>query len=295
MRLTSILGACAAVMAVFASAQVRAEDAGRDFRFEFRPDFAACKGDASLEKALSDGIVLGISPSPPYTSLDPATGKAAGIDVEIVEAALEWLGVTKISYEVAPFSSLTPALMSSRIDLIAANIHVTPDRLQVISFTGPSWWYGPAITVKAGNPSGIHTFENLKSNKVGAIAGSAADEYLRSMGVEVVPFQTDADQFMSLSQGRVDVILEDDVKVATFISENKSAEIEMVAGVEIPEDLIFTYGYGYARYGMRKEDCVLRSAISQALAEVRGNGKVSSVLRQNGLSDRNLFYFPVSN
>ncbi|MDR6757102.1 ABC-type amino acid transport substrate-binding protein [Mycoplana sp. BE70] len=290
-----MLAACALVATTFASSQIRAEEAGQDFRFEFKPDFAACEGDGSLKKALSDGIVLGISPSPPYTSIDPANGKAGGIDVEIVESALQWLGVTKISYEVAPFSSLTPALLSKRIDMIAANIHVTPDRLEVISFTGPGWWYGPAITVLAGNPSSIQSFEDLKSHKVGAIAGSAADEYLRSMGVEVVPFQTDADQFMSLSQGRVDVILEDDVKVATFINENQGAGIEMVAGVAIPDDLIFTYGYGYARYGMRKDDCSLRTAISHALAEVRGNGKVSAVLRQNGLSDRNLFYFPVSN
>lgn len=295
MRLPSILRIVAiAASATFAGGAL-AQDADATFRFEFKPDFQACQSDGSLTKALDEGVVLGISPSPPYTSIDPATNKADGIDVEIIEAALNWVGVTKISYEVAPFSSLTPALLSKRIDLLASNIHVTPDRLKVISFTGPAWWYGPAITVQKGNPAGLAKFEDLVGRKVGAIAGSAADEYLRSMGVEVVPFQTDAEQFMSLTQGRVDVILEDDVKVATFMKENPDASIEMVAGVEVPEDLIFTYGYGYARYGVRMEDCTLRSALSQALGEVRGNGKVSSVLRKYGLTDRNLFFFPVSN
>lgn len=285
---------CLSLAATLAfAAPVLAEDSGP--RFEFSPSLEACTGDTSLQDAQANGITLGISPSPPYTSLDPATGKASGIDVEIVEAALGWLGIDKIAYEVAPFSSLTPSLISERIDMVAANIHVTPDRLKVLSFTGPGWWYGPAITVGKGNPKGIRTFEDLKNHKVGAIAGSAADEYLRSLGVEVAPFQTDADQFMSLSQGRVDVILEDDIKVATYIAENKDASIEMVAGVEIPEDLIFQYGYGYARYGIRNEDCMLRSAMSLALAEVRGNGQVSGVLRKYGLTDRNLFYFPVSN
>ncbi len=295
MRLTTSLAAMTLALSGLLAAQARAEDAASSFRFEFSPNFEACAGDSSLANALANGITLGISPSPPYTSLDPATGKAAGLDVEIVEAALDWLGVKKITYEVAPFSSLTPSLLSKRIDMVAANIHVTPDRLKVISFTGPGWWYGPAITVQSGNPAGIHSFDDLKKHKVGAIAGSAADEYLRSMGVEVVPFQTDSDQFLSLAQGRVDVILEDDVKVATYIAENKGTGIEMVSGVQIPEDLIFTYGYGYARYGVRQEDCMLRTAMSQALAEVRGNGKVSAVLHKYGLSGRNLFFFPVSN
>lgn len=286
------LGFSLAATLTFA-APVLAQDAAA--RFEFTPGFEACAGDTSLSDAQANGITLGISPSPPYTSLDPATGKASGIDVEIVEAALGWLGIDKITYEVAPFPSLTPSLISERIDMVAANIHVTPDRLKVISFTGPGWWYGPAITVGKGNPKAIHSFEDLKNHSVGAIAGSAADEYLRSLGVEVVPFQTDADQFISLSQGRVDVILEDDIKVATYIAENKDESIEMVAGVEIPDELIFQYGYGYARYGIRMEDCMLRSAMSMALAEVRGNGQVSGVLRNYGLTDRNLFYFPVSN
>ncbi len=279
-------------LAALGQAQAQDAPATEAGRFEIGPMFEGCD-DGSLAEALADGIVLGISPSPPYTSVDPSTNEAWGIDVEIIEPALRWLGITNITYEVAPFSSLTPALLSGRIDIVASNIHVTPDRLEVISFTGPAWWYGPAVTVAAGNPAGITSFDDLVGREVGAIAGSAADEYLRKIGAEVVPFQTDADQFLSLAQGRVDVILEDDVKVASYLAENPGTGIEMVSGVTIPDELIFEYGYGYARYALRKEDCMLRTALSQGLAEVRGNGTVSAVLRAYGLSDRNLFFFPL--
>ena len=67
---------------------------------------------------------------------------------------------------------------------------------------------------------------------------------------------------------------------------------EMVAGVVLPEDLL-KQGYGYARYGFRKEDCSLRSMYSQGVAEARGAGSVSTVLKQHGFGDRNLFVFPV--
>jgi len=262
------------------------------FQFEAPPLFDKC-GDPSLATAIASGITLGISPSPPYSSLDPSTKKAAGLDVELAEAALKWAGITKINYEVMPFGQLIPALLAKRIDVVASNIHVTPDRLKAVSFSGPAWWYGPAIVTAKGNPAGITSFDTLKGKKVGAIAGSAADEYLRKIGVTVTAFQTDAEEFSAITTGRVDAILDDDVKIIEFLNANKSSPIEIVANVTIPEELIFKYGYGYARYAVRKEDCSLRAAFTQGLAEVRGNGQASSILKTYGLTNRNLFFFPL--
>jgi polar amino acid transport system substrate-binding protein len=263
----------------------------QEFKNEAKPLFENC-GDPSYEKAKSEGITVGISPSPPFTSLDPNTKKAEGLEVEIGEAALDWMQVKNIRYEVMPFGQLIPALLSKRIDAVAA-IHITPDRLKVISFTGPAYWYGPALLVKKGNPDQITSFDALKGKKIGAIAGSAADEYLRTVGAEVVPFQTDAEEFSAVSTGRVSAILEDDTKVALFLKANKDAPMEMVTGIAVPDELIFKYGYGYVRIGLRKENCSLRAAYTQGLAEIRGNGQVSAMLKKYGFSNRNLFFFPM--
>ena len=97
------LGLCAAALLLgIGAAQAQ------EFRFEAVPLFENC-GDASLQKAKQDGITLGISPSPPYSSLDPGSKKAEDLDVEINEAALKWIGVTNIRYEVMPFGQLIPA------------------------------------------------------------------------------------------------------------------------------------------------------------------------------------------
>lgn len=261
-------------------------------QFEAQPAFDNCKDD-SLQRAMTEGITLGISPSPPYSSIDPNSKQAEGLDVEINEVALKWLGISKIDYEVAPFGQLIPAMLAGRIDVVASNIHITPDRLKVVAFTTPAWWYGPAIVVPKGNPEGITSFDDLQGKAIGAIAGSAADEYLRSIGVTVTPFQSDAEEFSGISQSRVAAILEDDVKVVEFIKANSDAPIEIVPGVAIPDELIFKYGYGYARYALRKEDCSLRLAYSVALHEMWGSGAVSSILKKYGLSNRNLTYFPL--
>jgi len=262
-------------------------------QIEGKAGFKGC-ADGSLDKAIAEGITLGISPSPPYSNLDPNTNKADGLDVEINEAALRWLGVENIKYEVAPFGQLIPMLTSNRIDVVASNIHQTPDRLKVVTFTGPAWWYGPALVAQKGNPTGIKSFDDLKGKKVGAIAGSAADEYLRTIGIEVTPFQEDAAEFAGISTGKVDVILEDDVKVLDYLKANAGAPIEIVPGVAVPEDLIFKYGYGYARYAVRPADCQLRMAYGVALHELWGAGVVSAILKKYGLSNRNLTYFPLN-
>lgn len=279
-----ILVALAALLAMPAGAQ--------EFKHEAQPLFKNC-ADGSYERALKDGITLGFSPSPPYTFIDSKTKEPMGIDWEINVAALQWMGVTQVRHEIMPWSSLIPSILSKRIDVITANIHITPDRIKVISFTGPAWWYGPAIISKKGNPLGIKSYNDLKGRKVGAISGSAADEYLRHIDAEVVPFQTDLEEFTSIQQGRVDVILEDDVKFAEYLKSNADVDLEVIPGIDIPEELIYNYGYGYARYAVRKEDCSLRAAFTQALAEVRGNGTVSRILKKWGLNNRNLFWFPV--
>jgi ABC-type amino acid transport substrate-binding protein len=256
-------------------------------------NFKDCK-DGSLDKATSEGVTLGISPSPPYSSLDPNSKKAEGLDVEINEAALGWLGVKTIKYEVAPFGQLIPMLLSNKIDIVASNIHQTPDRLKVVTFTGPAWWYGPAIVTQKGNPKGVKSFDDLKKVTVGAIAGSAADEYLRKLGINVTAFQEDAAEFSGISSGKVDAILEDDVKVLDYLKANKDAPIEIVNGIAVPEELIFKYGYGYARYALRPADCSLRAAMGVALHELWGAGVVSNILKKYGLSNRNLTYFPLN-
>ncbi|MGB3537030.1 MAG: transporter substrate-binding domain-containing protein [Mesorhizobium sp.] len=264
----------------------------QEFQNEASPLFDNC-GDPSYETAKANGITVGISPSPPFTSLNPDTQKAEGLEVEIDEAAIKWAGIDTIKYEVMPFGQLIPALLAKRIDMVAA-LHITPDRKKVISFGGPAYWYGPGILVKTGNPDGIHSYDDLKGKQIGAIAGSAADEYLRKVGAEVIPFQTDADQFSAVATGRVSAIVDDDTKISLFLAANKEAPMELLKGVKVPDELIFSYGYGYVRPGLRKEDCSLRAAISEGLAEVRGNGNVSALLKKYGFSDANLFFFPLN-
>jgi polar amino acid transport system substrate-binding protein len=260
---------------------------------ESKPMFDGC-GDGSLAKAQKDGITLGFSNNPPEAWLDEQTKSPTGIDWDINKAALDWMGVKTVKIEWMPWESQIPALLSKRTDVIAGNIHHTPERDKVISFSGPAYWYGPVIIVPKGNPLGIKSYDDLKGKKVGGITGSAAEFYLRKVGADLQPFKAEVEELQSLNQGRLEAVLEDDLVYLEFNKTNPGNNLEPLWNIAAPDDIINGGGYGMARFAMRKEDCTLRAAYTQALAEMRANGHVSFILKKYGLSDRNLVFYKLN-
>jgi len=256
---------------------------------EYTPDVANC-GDPSYENAVKNGITLGSNDNPPEFYQD-ANKEPAGIDWEINKAVLDLLGIKKINIVWMPWESVIPSLVSKRIDVIAADIHVNPERVKVISFSGPGWWYGPVLIVQKDNPLKIASYDDLKGKKVGTITGSAADLYLRRIGVETTEFKQEVDELQSLNQGRLDAVLEDDVVYLEFNKKNPNNNLDPLWSIPVPQNIISGGGYGMARFGIRKEDCSLRAAYSEALGEIRASGQVSAILKKYGLSDRNLMMF----
>jgi ABC-type amino acid transport substrate-binding protein len=147
------------------------------------------------------------------------------------------------------------------------------------------------IIVAKGNPLGIKSYDDLKGKKVGSISGSAADSYLGQIGVKSTPFKTEIDELQSLNQGRLEAVLEDDLVYLEFAKSNQGSNLEPLWAIAAPAAIINGGGYGMARFAFRKEDCTLRSAYTQALAEMRANGQVSYILKKYGLSDRNLVLY----
>lgn len=284
MILVSLAGAIAG--AVLLAAPVRADD----FYKEAKPLFENC-ADGSYDRAVKDGITIGVSNVSPHSFVDPKTNEPAGVDVEINQAAADWLGIKTVKFEWLPWESQIPSLLSKRTDVVGTNIHINPERVKVITFSGPAWWYGPVLLVQKGNPDGIKSYDDVKDKDVGAVAGSAAEAYLRNHGSKTVLFEAQNEELQSLNQGRIKYALEDDVVFSDFARTAPDNKIDALSSIPVPTEITYGGGYGYARYAFRPDDCQLRVAYTQALAELRGNGHVSAILKKYGLSDRNLVWY----
>jgi ABC-type amino acid transport substrate-binding protein len=243
-------------------------------------------GDGSYKKAVREGITLGISPDFPWTYRDDKTGQYAGLDVSIFREITRRLGITKVSWEIMPFDGLVPALQTRRIDVIVDNIHENPERLKVVDFTIGAYSYGAAVGVPKGNPKRITSWSALTGKRVGTYAGTFYQPILQGRKdlKEVKLYKTSSIEFADLTAGRVDAIVDDQIKFIQFLQKNPGANMQL-AGFELPPSLRL----GYARYAVRKSDVDLNWAVSRAIAEMRDDGTILKFIKQVGLPASDMF------
>lgn len=249
------------------------------------PGVSFTGGDGSYKRVVKEGIILGIVPDFPWTYQDEKTKEYKGLDIDILREASRRLGIAKISYQIMPFDSLISALQAKRIDIIVDNIHENEGRLKVIDFTSPAYWYGAAIAVQKGNPKHILKWEDLGGKVVGTYRGTFYQPIMEARKdlKELKLFTTSDVEFADLAAGRVDAILDDDIKMLQFIKAHAGINMEL-APVAIPANETL----GYARYALRKTDVDLNHAISRAVDEMRADGTIIKLLVQTGLRPRNL-------
>lgn len=249
-------------------------------------------GDGSFKRVLREGIVIGIANDYPFTYQDEKTKQFDGLDVRVFKMVTKVLGIEKVSWQIVQFDAMIPGLIAKRWDVAADNIHENPKRLAVIDFTSPAYWYGSALAVYKGNPKNIHTAKDLTGKVVGVIRGSFNHNFLekRKDLKELKLYTTNESEFADLAARRIDVTMEDDIKVGLFIKNHGGVPIEFATGYSPSLE-----EYGYARYGIRKDDIDLNHAISRAIDELRAKRDgIPKILEEGGLGLRNMWYWPVT-
>jgi ABC-type amino acid transport substrate-binding protein len=246
------------------------------------PPFACT--DDSYARAVRDGVTFGTYDLQPYLYKD-ANGAPAGYEWDLLKATLEYAGITKINMLYADYGTLLPGLRAKRLDLFPA--HETPERLKLIQFTGPVYWYGPVIAVPAGNPANVKSYDDLVRSgvTVGVVSGSAAQLYMERVKGQIVPYKDQLLELASLADSRESAVLEDAPIIAAYLKAKPDAKIEVLTSVQLPPATLAELGYAYFRWGIRKEDCSLGLAISRALVEVRASGVVKAILEKSGMGD----------
>jgi ABC-type amino acid transport substrate-binding protein len=265
----------------------RAFAAGRPFANGIDPA-TYVGGDGSYARYAKDGVRLGLIEAFPVNYTDPS-GKRTGWNTDLVLAALERSGITKHEFVEGPWETMVPGLQSSRFDLLASDVHVTPERVKIIDFTIPIFWYGDALFVPAGNPAKIHSWADLAGHKVGAGVGTNYAEWLQKrtdLG-DLVLYKGNPEGAADLAAGRVDAYLGEDTNFVAFLKQNPNLPIEAAQGYVPHSDLS-----EWTRFGIRKEDRDFNAVLSRAFAEMYIDGTTLGILKNYGLGERNLFAIP---
>ncbi|WP_050527807.1 transporter substrate-binding domain-containing protein [Pseudorhodobacter aquimaris] len=181
---------------------------------------------------------------------DPAIGaeiaKRMGIEVEVVTTA--WDGIIG-------------GLLANKFDAVVGSMSITAEREKVIDFVGPYYNTKRAFFTVAG--SDITTLEQLDDAVVGLTLGETHDEWARAQGYNVKTYKGLPELLMELTNGRIDVVINDSIPVLLAM---KSGQYDLA---EIPAPDAEKFPAGIA---IRKGNPELKAAMQAALDEMMEDG-----------------------
>lgn len=155
---------------------------------------------------LKCGVMLDVPP----VGMRNSNNEPIGFDIEFCKDMAAALGVKAVFVET-PSPDRIPAILAGRVDIGIASATNTLERAMSVSFSIPYQIWSTGVAVAEKNTS-IKAFEDLKKMNVGTVRGTSGEaavlEDLKSRGNNVISYNSNAEQFLALKQGKVDAIIE---------------------------------------------------------------------------------------
>ena len=204
---------------------------------------------------------------PPFTYTDPRTNQLTGYDIEVMKAVAKQAG-WKLEFVQSQFDAIFAALDAKRIDVIANEITINPERQARYLFTTPYSYSHGVIVTAAGNKS-IHSLKDLKGRTTAQSATSNWFDVAKKAGAKVENVDQFAQAAALLDQGRVDAVVNDNIAVLDYLASTKSAKVKIAgnAGSDI----------GKQALTFRKSDVSLQQQADKALAQLRADGTLKRI------------------
>lgn len=179
---------------------------------------SACGGgeaqSLSARVANGDPVRLAIANEPPYTVLN-ADGTLTGAAPDVAKEVLSRMGVgaDQVEPRQTDYKTMIPGLKAGRWDIVTAGLFMNQDRCAQVSYSSPVIVSPESFAVPAGNPKGIETVGDVKSNpdiKVGVLQDSFELNAAKSVGIsasQLSAYPLAPKALQAMAAGRVDAVL----------------------------------------------------------------------------------------
>lgn len=222
---------------------------------------------APASAADADGPVVRVGTEgtyPPFSFTDD--GELTGFDVEVMKAVGERAG-WRVEFVQSQFDALFAALDSGRIDAIANQITINPEREAKYAFSEPYTYSRGVIVAKKG--SDIRTLDDLEGKVTAQSATSNWSQVAKDAGARVENVDQFAQAADLVARGRVDAIVNDNIAVLDYLNTTGNDDIEIVgdAGDEVSEQAL----------AFRLDDETLARDADRALDSLRADGTLEKI------------------
>lgn len=232
---------------------------------------AGCGSKMTVEK---DTLIMATNAEfPPYEYIE--NNEVVGIDAEIAAAIAEKLGL-KLKIENMEFDSIISSVKGGKVDIGAAGMTVTPERLEEVNFT-TSYATGVQVVIVTED-SPITSVDDLfaegANTTIGVQLATTGDLYstwdIEDEGLGTVDrYNKGADAVMALKSGKVDCVIIDNEPAKAFVAENE--------GLKILDTEYAIEDYAIA---ISKDNEDLLEAVDKALKELIEDGTVASIVNK---------------
>ena len=208
---------------------------------------------------------------PPYEYYEGE--EIVGIDAEIAKAVADKLGL-ELKIEDMEFDSIITAVTAGKADMGLAGMTVTEERKQNVNFSD-SYATGVQVVV-VKEDSDIASVDDLQGKKIGVQLATTGDIYCKDdFGEEnVEEFNKGNDAIMALSTGKVDAVVIDNEPAKSYVAATE--------GLKILDTEYVTEEYAAA---LNKENTALLDAVNGALAELKADGTLDSIINKYVAAD----------
>ncbi|WP_369989116.1 transporter substrate-binding domain-containing protein [Pseudomonas xanthosomatis] len=184
-----------------------------------------------------DKLIVGVfTDKPPFGFVDES-GRYVGFDTDIGRRfAKELLGdENKVEFVAVEPASRIPFLQSDKVDLILANMTVTPERKEAVDFTNPNLRVAVQAIVADGSP--VQKLDDLADKTIIVTTGTTADIWLTKNHPDwkLLKFEKNSESLAALANGRGDAYAQDNLILFSWAKQNPGYRVlAQLLGDEAP-------------------------------------------------------------
>ena len=237
-------------------------------------------------QSLSEKVASGEKPSLGFATAVPwgypgENGEPLGFVNAIALTILEEMGINEVDTSVNEWAGLIPGLNAGRYDIITGGMYILKSRCENIDFSDPIGYFGDAMMVPAGNPKGIHNYEDVVRTGATLVTGIGFNtvEAAKKYGVpdsQMLLVDGEVGILAAMNAGRADVAVHTVFSVQEHV-EISEGKFEQTDATKMPKEVMNVVGIGF-----RKSDSDFKEKFNAAMAKVIGGDKWMSSTAEYG-------------
>jgi polar amino acid transport system substrate-binding protein len=249
-------------------------------------DQPACQPDqAAIKYPSLAGQTIKIAADPaiqPYVFRDPANfDHLIGVDADLIPMVMSCVGLN-YEYSLGAWGGLLPSVVAGQADMMWANLYYTPERAQQVDFIVFER-AGTGGLVKAGNPKGIKSMDDVCGNSAAAGVGT----------VEETTFKLQSDKCVAAGKKPIQLVDYPDIPAGSRLVSNDRADIllsDLGTTSALVKESPDQYELGFTIFtdykvgpAVQKGNTDLLQAVYDGLKVQELNGMIKQVMQSYGI------------